>query len=366
MSRILDRPAPAPGGYEPFPEPSRGGHWGLKIIAALVVLSMVAVAGLVMAYQRQADPPGPPGEEVRVTIPEGSSTRRIAEILEDEGVISSAWTFTRVYLRLSGAGAWQAGEYAFKEDQSFDDVAGILDKGPQLTFERLTVPEGLTLKQIAEQVGKLPGRSAERFLEVATSGQVRSRLQPPGSTNLEGLLLPETYMVEPKDDEKAILERMVKSFDDTTAQLGYQDGAAPGGLSAYQVAVLASLVERETRFDDERGKVARVLYNRLERNQLLQVDATVIYALGKSADRNVRVLFKDLEVDSPYNTYKYPGLPPTPIAAPGRDSLEAAMAPAEGPWLFYVVTETDGRHAFATTNAEHSANIRQAEKNGVR
>ena len=366
MSRILDRPGAAPGGYEPFPEPSRGGHWGLKILAALVLLSLLAVAGLVVSYQRQADPPGPPGEEVKVTIPEGSSSRKIAQILADEGVISSAWTFSRVYLRLNGAGDWQAGEYAFRKDQSFGEAAQVLDKGPQLTFERLTVPEGLTLPQIAEQIGKLPGRSAERFLEVARSGQVRSRLQPPGSTNLEGLLLPDTYFVEPKDDERALLERMVKSFDDTATQLGYTDGSGPAGLSPYQLVTLASLVERETRFDDERGKVARVMYNRLERNQLLQVDATVIYALGKSADRNVRVLLKDLEVDSPYNTYKVAGLPPTPIAAPGKESLAAALDPEDGPWLFYVVTEPDGHHSFATTNAEHAANIRLAEKNGVR
>ena len=364
MTRTLERTAP--GDYEPFPDPPRRGRWALKILALLVVLSVLGVAGAVIAYQRQADPPGAAGEEVKVTIPQGSSPRKIAEILEDEGVISSAWTFSRVYLRMSGVGSWQAGEYTFRKDQSFDEVACILDQGPQLKFERLTVPEGLTLPQIAERVGKLPGRSGEKFLEVARSGQVRSRLQPPGSTNLEGMLLPETYSVEPKDDERRILELMVKSFDDTATQLGYQDGAAPGGLSAYQLVTLASLVERETRFDDERAKVARVLYNRLERNQLLQVDATVIYALGKSADRNVRVLFKDLEVDSPYNTYKVQGLPPTPIAAPGRESLKAAIEPEDGPWLFYVVTETDGRHAFATTNAEHTANIRRAEKNGVR
>jgi UPF0755 protein len=109
-----------------------------------------------------------------------------------------------------------------------------------------------------------------------------------------------------------------------------------------------------------------VIYNRLQKGIPLGIDATVIYALGKSADRNVRVLLEDLKVDSPYNTYKIKGLPPTPIAAPGQASLEAALNPEPGPWLYYVVTETDGHHSFANTLSEHNANIRKAEANGVR
>ncbi|MBW3615738.1 MAG: endolytic transglycosylase MltG [Actinobacteria bacterium] len=354
------------GGYEPFPEPRRGRAG--KVLAVLGVLVAVALvaAGLVgLNYQRQVDPAGPPGEPVKVTIPLGSSTRRIGVILDDQSVITSARVF-RIYTRINGGGPFQAGEYTFRRNMSMGEAVRVLSKGPEIKFERLTVPEGLTLPQIGAQVGELDGRSAEAFLAAAASGKVRSRYQPAGVDKLEGLLLPETFNVEPKDDEATILARMVSAFDETASGLDYDDAESKVGLTPYQAIVVASLVERETRFDEERAKVASVIYNRLKKGMLLQVDATVIYALGKSADRNVRVLFKDLEVDSPYNTYKVKGLPPTPIAAPGRASLEAALNPEPGPFLFYVVTEKDGRHSFATTEAEHAANIRKAEANGVR
>jgi UPF0755 protein len=178
-------------------------------------------------------------------------------------------------------------------------------------------------------------------------------------------MLPETYNVEPDDDESEILARMVGDFDKLATDLGYADAATKVGISPYEALVVASLVERETRIDDERAKVAQVIYNRLRRGMRLQIDATVVYALGRSGT-DTRVLLKDLEIDSPYNTYRNAGLPPTPIAAPGAESLRAALNPEAGPWLFYVVTEADGRHSFAVTGAEHQANIRKAEQNGVR
>jgi UPF0755 protein len=348
----------------PVPPARRRRRWP-RVLAGLAVVVVLAGGAAGLWYQRQADPPGPPGAEVQVAIPLGSSTQRIAAVLDDRGVVGSARLF-RLWLRVRGEGPFQAGDYRFRQRSSFSQALAVLESGPEVRFDRVTVPEGLTLAQVAERVGRLPGRSAERFLELARSGQVRSRYQPAGSTNLEGLLFPDTYFVEEKDDEAAILARMVATFDQQAAAAGVDQAAARVGLSPYQAIVVASLVERETRFDDERAKVARVVYNRLARRMRLQVDATVIYALGKSGDRNVRVLFRDLEVDSPYNTYKVTGLPPTPIAAPGRASLDAALDPEPGPWLFYVVVETNGRHAFATTGAEHQANIRRAEQNGAR
>jgi UPF0755 protein len=219
---------------------------------------------------------------------------------------------------------------------------------------------------VAERVATLPGRSAEKFLEVANSGQVRSKYQPAGSNNLEGLLFPDTYNFEAKDDEKAILERMVRTFETAAAEAGIDDVGQGGLVDPYQAIIVASLVEREARVSEERGKVARVIYNRLEKNMLLQVDATVIYALGRTGEKGLRVLNRDLEVDSPYNTYKRPGLPPAPIASPGRATLRAAVDPDDGPWLFYVVVEEDGTHAFATTLAEHNRNIATAAARGVR
>lgn len=314
---------------------------------------------------RQIDPPGGPGEPVAVEIAEGTSASRIAAILDDEGVITSARVF-RLYTRVTGAGEFQAGIYRkgeFRRRMAMGDVVDALEAGPRIDYERLTVPEGLTLAQIAERVGGLESRSEERFLELAASGAVRSKYQPEGSTNLEGLLFPDTYLVAEDEDEETILRRMVTLFDQVADEVGLAAKAPAAGLTPYEAVVLASLVEEETKIADERDLVSAVIHNRLEREMLLQIDATVLYALGEHKER---VLFRDLEVDSPYNTYKVAGLPPTPIAASGRESLRAAVEPADAAYLYYVKIDEDGRHAFAETGAEHQANIRQAERNGVR
>jgi UPF0755 protein len=353
--------------YERFPDArrSRRGRKVLGFFAVVLVLALIAAGLAIVTYQRQVDPPGAPGDPVKVTIPLGSSTQRIGTLLDREGVITSARVF-RIYTRINNSGPFQAGEYTFQQNMSMAQAVARLDKGPELKFERLTVPEGLTIPQIAAKVGTLQGRSADKFLAAADSGQVRSKYQPTNVTKLEGLLLPETYNVEPKDDEARILERMVGALDAAASGLGYDEAQGKVRITPYQAIIVASLIERETRFDDERAKVSRVIYNRLEQGIPLGIDATVIYALGKSADRNVRVLTADTKIDSPYNTYKIKGLPPTPIAAPGKASLEAALNPEAGPWLYYVVTEKDGHHSFANTLAEHNANIRKAEANGAR
>lgn len=352
--------------YEAMPK--QPGPWGRRIVVGAVLLVVVGlvVGGLGLLYfKSQVDPKGPTGPEVAVEIPLGSSTQRIAALLADKDVVKSARNF-RLYVRVKSAGPFQAGSYTLRKNSAFDDVIETLSKGPKLTFQRLTVPEGLTIKQVAALVGRMPNRSEAKFLAAATDGTVRSKYQPAGSTNLEGLLYPDTYNFETKDDEHAILKRMVSSFDAAAAEAGIDDVAQGGVVDPYQAVVVASLVEREARVVDDRGMVARVIYNRLEKKMLLQVDATVIYALGRTGEKGLRVLFKDLEVDSPYNTYKKPGLPPAPIASPGKASLRAAVAPTDGSWLYYVVIDAEGRHAFGTTLAEHNRNIAAAEAAGVR
>lgn len=332
--------------------------------ALLVGLAVfiVATLGAGITVQRTVDPPGEPGDEIALTIPPGSSTARIAAILDEKGVVDSARAF-RIYTRLKGAGPFQAGDYTLRQRASFGEIVDVLSKGPEIIQDRLTVPEGLTLDQIAERVGKLPGRSADAFMAAVESGEVRSTLQPDSVKTLEGLLFPDTYMLDRGDDEKAILQRMVTTFETVAAETGIDQAAEGGRVTPYEAVIIASLVEREARVAEDRGPIARVIYNRLERDMLLQIDATVLYALG---EHKTRVLFRDLEVDSPYNTYKVKGLPPTPIAAPGRAALAAAADPPANDFLYYVVVEADGSHAFASTGAQHQANIRQAEKNGVR
>jgi len=337
----------------------------LVVAGALVLILAVLVGSGVLWFRRQVDPPGKPGEEVLVDLPQGSSTKRISEILDEKGVVGSASLF-RGYVARSKEGPFQAGSYRLRRSSSLEEALAVLNRGPQLSFNRLTIPEGLILRQIAERVASFPGRSAERFLEIAGSGQFRSRYQPEGSVNLEGLLLPETYNLEDTDDERAILERMVGAFDNAADRVGLDQVAQGGLVNPYQAVTVASMVEREARVPEDRGMIARVIYNRLRRGMPLQVDATVIYALGKTGEKDLRVLNKDLQVDSPYNTYKVTGLPPAPIAAPGRAALEAAVNPAPGPWLYYVVVEANGKHAFATTLDEHNRNIALAKSRGLR
>lgn len=357
----VDTPPPPPPETEPFPAPPRRRRLWLRILLALA--GVVLVVGVVVGVwvSRQLNPPGAPGPEISLTVAPGSSTRHIAELLEEKDVITNARLF-RYYVRLKGEGPFQAGQYTFRVRDSMSSVVSLLDDGPEIELIRFTVPEGLWLEQIAERVGRLPGRSAERFLEVANSGVVRSKYQPAGSNNLEGLLLPETYFLDAKADEEAILRRMVDAFDQTATELGYDDAPAKVGLSPYQAIVVASLVEEEAKVDVDRPLVARVIYNRIAKRMKLEIDATVQYALGRHKERLTR---SDLEVDSPYNTRRFPGIPPTPIAASGRASLRATLAPADNDYLFYVLTDANGRHSFTADYNEFLRFKAEAERKGL-
>jgi UPF0755 protein len=331
------------------------------LLAGAGLATLVAVVGGVW-LARHLNPPGPPGPPVRVVIEPGTSVAGIAARLEDDDVLTSARVF-RLYLKARRAEeGFQAGEYVLRRRMSMGTALAALRKGPDIAYQRLTVPEGLTLGEIAERVGRLPGRQAARFLELAGSGRVRSRWQPPESRSLEGLLFPDTYLVTDREDEAAILARLVRRFDEVATDVGLGREPRPAQLSAYQAIVAASLVEAEAKVPEDRPLIAAVIQNRLEAGMRLQIDATVLYALGRHKSR---VLFRDLEVDSPYNTYKVDGLPPTPIAAPGRAALQAMLDPAEVDYRYYVLFERNGKHAFATTPAEFERLKAEARRKGV-
>ena len=346
--------------YEEFPEPPRR-RWVFRSMLVLLVVLLGAGFLGVRWVERRLHPRGPVGPEVAVTVPPDTSTARIGELLEQKDVVADATVF-RWYVKLLGAGPFQAGDFTFDRRADMKRVIDVLERGPDVRRDRITIPEGSTLEQIAERVGQLPGRSAETFRQVAASGQVRSQLQPPGSNNLEGLLFPDTYFVTDGDDESVILTRMVERFDQVAGELGYVGAPEAVGRSPYETAIVASMVEREAKVQEDRAKISRVIYNRLQADMLLQIDATLIYALG--GDRE-RLLNSDLQSDSPYNTYRLKGLPPTPIASPGRAALQAAIAPEAGPWLFYVLADEEGRHAFAVTGEEFERLRRQAQEKGL-
>ena len=335
-------------------------RWPFVVLGGL--LAMLIVGGITLGWVKaQINPSGPPGPEVEVTVAEGMSTSDIAELLHRQGVINNATVFT-YYARVKGADSIKAGEFTLRRNEDMGVVLETLERGADVRTQRLTIPEGLTLKEVAAKVGELPGRSPERFLAAAESGTVRSQLQPAGSTNLEGLILPETYFVDPKDDEAKILARMVNAFDDHANRIGLPAAAARLGVTPYEVVIVASMVEREARVPEDRAPIARVIYNRLARGMPLQIDATVQYALGKQKER---LLLSDLEIASPYNTYKIPGLPPGPIAGPGPEVLASVLDPPPSPYLYYVLADADGSHAFATTAEEHARLVADARAKGL-
>ncbi len=293
--------------------------------------------------------------EVFVQVPPGASSREIGERLVEAGVVSDLLTY-RTAVWLSGdAERLRTGEYRFADPASAVQVVDRIVRGDIYTIT-ITFPEGLTIAKMAEVFEARGLGSADDF--VAAAGQaslvadVDSR-----ATDLEGYLFPETYAVPRDVGAPALVRAMVRRFDQVLTP-DLRDAAAARGLTVRQLVTLASLVERETARPEERALVAAVYVNRLQQGILLQCDPTVIYALERDGSYTGNLRRVDLELDSPYNTYRVAGLPPGPIAAPGRASLEAAARPADADYLYFV-SRNDGTHAFSRTLAEHNRNVRQ-------
>jgi len=347
-----------------------------KIIRPAIILGVVFVIGLFSFRSGTAwlddrlDPPGPPGRSIEVAIPSGATSDDIARILAQEDVVASSFV-TSYYWRFNEAPSFQAGDYIFQTAMSVDEAREVLEGGPlptEFDGERVLIPEGLWLEDIEDRLlDELPEFDPFELAVALRDGQIRSQFQPEGSDNLEGLIFPATYEV-PKEEagnELAMVQRMVNTFDQRARGVELDLAPEKVNLTPYEAVIVASLIEEEAKVDEERPMIARVIYNRLRDGDLLQIDATVIKALGEYPEDGV-VLLSDLEVDNPFNTYVYPGLPPTPLSSPGEASLRAALNPADGEWKFYVVIDEDGRHAFAETFAEHEANIAAAAAAGVR
>lgn len=331
----------------------------VTVLAGVLIAGLFLVGGCTVWVFRQINPPGRPGAAVVVTIPVGAGAARISEILDDAGVVRSARAF-RLYVRITGAGSFQSGEYLLPRDSSFGDITSLLEAGPKVDYARLVIPEGFTLEEIAARVDAVPGLKGSVFLDLARTGAVRSQLQPAGVQTLEGLLFPDTYHVSTEEDERQLLERMVQRFEQVAEEVGIEAGAR--GHTPYELVVSASMVETEAKISSERPLVSAVIENRLRIGMRLQIDATVLYALGR---HKTGVTNRDLEVDSPYNTYRVAGLPPTPIASPGKASLSAALNPADVDYLYYVLIDPSGRHGFTASADEFLRLKADAKRRGV-
>jgi UPF0755 protein len=347
---------------EAFP-PNRRGR---GFLAFLIVMALFAGSALFGAkwYKDQVSPSGGPGEAVEVVIPSNTSTANIGTILHTKGVVKNAKLF-RFYAQFKGKGGFEAGKYSLRKNSSFDETLRVLTLGAQVPeTSKLTIPEGFRIEQIGQRIQeKVPNRTAQAFIDVVASGKIRSVYQPSETTSLEGFLFPETYTVGLDDDEATMATRMVETFDSVADEVKISDSMGKVGIKPYEALIVASLIEEEAKLDSDRAKISRVIYNRLKTDVALQIDATIIYGMGGGI---TRVLNEDLKKDGPFNSYTRKGLPPTPITNPGKASLEAALNPEPGNWLYYVVTTPEGAHSFATTYKQHLANIKLAKANGVR
>lgn len=324
-----------------------------------VGLCLTAALAVTGALTFLTDSPLPPDcPPVVVVVSQGSSTSQIATDLHSAGVIKSPLLF-RLFAKVLGVdGRLQAGEYAFEPGMSLFDVLSSIREGRVIHY-RLTIREGLTAEQIAEVVEARGFGSKELFLEACGNPElVRDWATPAELAKtrypVEGYLFPDTYYIRRGLTERELVEMMVRRFSQVVGGI-LTKNAGKHGLSSHQLATLASIVEKEAVSPEERPIIARVFLNRLAIGMKLDADPTVLYAVGK---RSGIALYKDLEFDSPYNTYKYGGLPPGPIAGFGRAALEAVINPASVDYLYFV-SRNDGTHAFARTYEEHLRNVRK-------
>lgn len=362
--------------FEPIPEPS---PWARAVrmvaIGALVVLSGIAVVGVASYLGRAVgssinpeDPTaGPanvvPGQEVTVEIPSGSSAKDIAAILAAQGVVRSALEFEVAVRNNEAAERLQAGAYELETLMDPAEVVAVLVVGPVADVYRVTIIEGLRVGEILTRLSEAAGHPYAEFEEALLSGDVSTSIKEmpasPTITDWEGLLFPDTYEFSQDAEPTAILQRLASTMEQRVDSIDWSVVEA-AGYTPYEGLIIASLIETEVLLDEERPIVSSVIHNRLALEMKLDIDATVLYALGT---RDI-ALFNN-EVDSPYNTYLVAGLPPTPIASPGRSSLEAAAAPDTTEFLFYVLSDLEGHHAFAATIEEHNDNVAQARADGV-
>ena len=328
----------------------------MKAIAALLLIVMLAAAGVSGYLWYSIEKPfGTIGAEgIYVTIPHGSSRRTAGRLLEQYGVIRNALAF-EIYARRHPKRTLVAGDYFFDHALSGKDVFWKLANG-EVFQQPYTVKEGETIFDIAHDLETAKYMSAEDFLKAAQDpGQIKDLF--PDAKSLEGFLFPATYNLPRHAAAPELTEMMVHKFREAMTRL--QPKGTANGNPAQQlgsIVTMASLVERETPKPDERPLVAGIFTNRLEKNMPLQCDPTVIYALQQEGNYNGTLTFKDLRIDSPYNTYVYRGLPPGPIGNPGEVALAAALHPAETNYLYFVAN-TQGGHFFAATLAEHNKNV---------
>lgn len=322
--------------------------------AAFVVVGLLAWA--VVWYELQVHA-GPQGAQTVVEVPAGASVNQVSVELVHHHVVTSSLAL-RIYFFFHGTPVVDAGGYALRRNQSLEAVRGELSAGPNV----LEVPAGLTVWEAGARLSQLPGHHGDQLSAAVSNRTVVSPYEPGGQGNLDGLLGIGQYVVGRRQTVASVLGEMVDRFDSEVAAVQLDTRAAALGVTPYQAVVIASIVQKEGVYQQNLAKVARVVYNRLARRMPLQMDSTVLYAEHRDGGP---VTSADLALDTPYNTYLHTGLTPTPICFPSASALEAALNPAAGNWLYFVVVSADGTEAFSDTLAGQLANEQLAKSRGL-
>ena len=347
---------------------------GPAVLIVLLVLLLICVGAYIygqkrLDYYENFNEALDPESDIVVefTVPKGAGTQKIATMLQDDGIIADAMTFRMKSKLCEYDGTYQAGKFKLSPSMTMEEIMQKLQKAVAET-KRFTIPEGYNLKQIGEKLAEIGYVSSpEEFYEACEGEYMFSFLDgvteqypdPTGTVSaranrLEGFLYPSTYEIYEDASARDIVTTMLKQFDKVFTPI-YEEHKndaviTDNKLSVQDIVTIASLIERETKVDEDKALVSSVIYNRLKKGMKLQLDCTIQYALGEVKER---VLYSDLEIDSPYNTYKIDGIPVGPIAVPGESSLLAAMTPESTKYIYYVLKpDGSGAHNFAETDAQ--------------
>ena len=348
-----------------------------RTVAIVVVASVLFLGSLGWWTVGVLNPSGEPGVAVNFTVNEGDTISSVASRLHSAGIISNATIF-RWYVSTKGTIALTPGYYALKPKDNAGSIVEALSTPPAQTFISVTFPEGMTVAQMAQRLSeKMTFMKPEDFMAAVNSTDTASELRPKSQTSLEGLLFPDTYQISGDDTESRVVARLVSMMERVSRQVELTAGAKARGFSPYEILIIASLIEREAKVATDRSKIAQVIYNRLSKKMKLEIDASVKYGQDPS------MTWTEMKAtDTPYNTYINAGLPPTPIANPGKASIQAALAPFGSPptsdpactglpagvkceYLYYVLADEAGGHVFATTYEQHLLNVEKSKTAGL-